>query len=298
MGNRTRRAPMRPEIAIAYDFDGTLCDEPMQNYRLLPQLGYEGGAAIDRFWRNSNRIARKAAADPICVYMHQLLAAAARRKWPLTAARLAAAGRAVRLRPGLEGRSSWFVRTGRMAARHGLTLRHYIISSGLAEIIAGTSIAGWFAPDRIFASRYLYDAAGHAVAPAWTINHTTKTQFLFRINKGMLDLGDDRSINDYVPDDRRPVPFSRIIFIGDGSTDIPCFSIVRKEGGFAIAVFAVDALAASHDQITGLINDKRIDGVAGGDFGAGSILEGLLARIIDDIGRQHADGPRSARQNG
>ena len=106
----------------------------------------------------------------------------------------------------------------------------------------------------------------------------------------MLDLGDDTGINNYVPEERRPVPFSRIIFIGDGSTDIPCFSIVRRQGGFAIAVFAADALADSHDQITRLINDKRIDGVGGGDFRSGRTLDRLLARIIDEIAQELQSG--------
>ena len=287
MGNKP---PAPVEIAIAYDFDGTLCDLPMQDYRLLPELGYRSRDEIDKFWRQSNRIARTAAADPICVYMHQLLVAARRAGRPLTVPMLAACGKAVKLRPGLVGRDNWFARTAKMAAAHRLKLRHYIISSGLGEIIAGTSIARQFESGRIFASRYLYDAAGHAVAPAWTINHTTKTQFLFRINKGALDLGDDDQINRYVPPRQRPVPFARIIFIGDGSTDIPCFSIVRKNRGFAIALFAVDALADSHDQITRLINDKRIDGVAGGDFRAGSTLEKLLARTIGEIGESLQNG--------
>lgn len=290
MGRQTRKKTDSAEIAIAYDFDGTLCDQPMQNYRLLPELGYPDAAAIERFWQRSNRIARQEKADPICVYMHELLAAAERRGRPLTRNLLERCGKAVQLRSGLTGRGNWFARTAKMAAGRGYRLRHYIISSGLAEIIAGTEIAKWFAPDRIFASAYLYDSAGRAQAPAWTINHTTKTQFLFRINKGILDLGNDSGINNYVPEPIRPVPFSRIIFIGDGATDIPCFSIVRKQGGFALAVFAADALAASHDQITGLINDKRIDGVAGGDFRAGSTLERLLGRIIDEIATAPATG--------
>ena len=118
----------------------------------------------------------------------------------------------------------------------------------------------------------------------------------------MLDLGDDSGINDYVPEHRRPVPFSRIVFIGDGATDIPCFSIVRRRGGFALAVFATEALADSHDQITGLINDQRIDGVGGGDFRAGATLEKLFIRVVDGIkARSGAErgGPAAAdRQNG
>ena len=284
MGRQTRKAAPA-EIAVAYDFDGTLCDRPMQDYRLLPELGYPDAAAIKKFWRQSNRIAkREKARSDLRVHARTAggfspLQPAAH---PETAGRMRQGGAAA---PGADrGPATGLPAPRKIAAGRGFTLRHYIISSGLAEIIAGTSIAKWFAPDRIFASRYLYDRSGSAIAPAWTINHTTKTQFLFRINKGVLDLGDAAGINDYVPEHRRPVPFSRIIFIGDGTTDIPCFSIVRRLGGFALAVFAADALADNHDQITGLINDKRIDGVGGGDFRAGSTLEGLFSRFIDEVG--------------
>ncbi len=281
-----------PQLAVAYDFDGTLCDAQMQDYGLLPRLGLGQSLQIRKFWEESNALAASMKADRVCAYMHMLLARARQRGIALTERLLAECGKDVKVREGLAGSGNWFERIGKLGRDRGLDVRHYVISSGLGEIIRGTGIAKWFAgrppaQGRIFASRYLYDPdSGEAVAPAWVVNYTTKTQFLFRINKGLLDLGEENAVNRYVPERKRPVPFANIVFIGDGFTDIPCFRLVKQLGGHALAVTPGSArdLHAVQRKFSELVNDGRVDGISLGDhFARRGVLEILLERVMDGL---------------
>ena len=120
-------------------------------------------------------------------------------------------------------------------ARHGVIIEHYINSSGLKEIIEGSPIAGEF--KHIFACTFLYDGKGEAEWPGIAVDYTAKTQFLFKINKGIFSARDTVRVNEQVAEDRKRIPFTNMIYFGDGDTDVPCMKIVNMFGGSAIAVY-------------------------------------------------------------
>ena len=216
-------------IALVYDFDGTLCPKPMQEYAFLPKIGVDPAA----FWAESNALARETQADPLITYMHLLYKKAKAKGVRIDRRDLVAQGRHVELFPGVE---AWFDTIGDYvkshAQSHGVALRHYLISSGLVEIIEGTSIRKRF--HNVFASEYWFEAYDLPY-PKRVITDTGKTQYLFRINKGVEDLGE--SINQHMPEAARPIPFANMIYFGDGDTDVPSMAVMRKNGGHAVAVY-------------------------------------------------------------
>ena len=264
-------------IALVYDFDGTLSPKPMQEYSLLPRLGVEAAA----FWAETNRVAREQDADPLITYMHLMYKKAKAANIRIDRADLVALGRDVELFPGV---TEWFDEIAAyIAIRNetaGVELRHYLVSSGLTEIIEGTSIYPRF--HRVFASQYWFDAYDLPF-PKRVITDTGKTQYLFRINKGVEDLGS--TINQHMPEADRPIPFSNMIYFGDGDTDVPSMAVMRKSGGYAIAVH--DDHPASQAKCTDLFKAGRIDFFAEADYRRGSRLFArtclLLDRILADI---------------
>ena len=216
-------------LAIIYDFDGTLAPGNMQDRQFVPDVGMTAA----NFWREVDALSDETHADRILSYMYVMLEKAKSAGRPVRREDLVAWSREIEFFPGVEG---WFERINDYGHDKGISVEHYVISSGNSEIIEGTSIAHRF--KEIYASRFLYDAAGFAVWPALAINFTTKTQYLFRINKGAHDLNDGSAINRYVPQSERPVPFQNMVYIGDGETDVPCFRLVKDLGGLSIAVYA------------------------------------------------------------
>jgi hypothetical protein len=178
------------------------------------------------------------------------------------------------------GVSTWFDRVNSKSAARGLAAEHYIISSGIREMIEGTSIAKKF--KKIFASSFLYDENGVAIWPSLAINYTTKTQYLFRINKNTLDVWDHSRINQFIPRQERHVPFDRMVFIGDGETDIPCMRLVTEQGGYAIAVYPPGTKGAKA-RVQSLIEEQRARFVAPADYTAGSQMDLIVDAILDDI---------------
>ena len=263
-------------IALVYDFDGTLSPKPMQEYSLLPKIGVEAQA----FWAETNRVAREQQADPLITYMHLMYKKAKAANIRIDRADLVALGRDVELYPGVD---SWFAEIARYIGirteSHGVELRHYLISSGLTEIIEGTSIYPHF--HNVFASEYWFDAYDLPY-PKRVITDTGKTQYLFRINKGVEDLG--QTINQHMPETARPVPFSNMIYFGDGDTDVPSMAVMRKSGGHAIAVHGPDS---GRDKCAELFKAGRVDFLAEADYRRGSELFTrtclLLDRILADI---------------
>jgi len=209
--------------------------------------------------------------------MHLMLKKAIENEIPRSRAVFQAYGAKVPLFDGLD---TWFDRTNEAGRQRGLHVRHFLISSGLREMIEGTPVAKYF--ERIYASSYLYDENHVAVAPALALNYTTKTQFLFRINKGALDLADDSLINAFVPKPDRPVPFENMVYIGDGSTDIPCFRLVREQGGHSIAVYAPKKKGAKA-KAEALIREERVDFAVPADYREGSLLEGRVLAVMDHV---------------
>jgi phosphoserine phosphatase len=259
-------------IALVYDFDGTLSPKPMQEYSLLPKIGVEAEA----FWAESNRLATEQSADPLITYMHLMYKKAKAANVRIDRADLVALGRDVELFPGVD---EWFAEIaayiGIRAESHGVTLRHYLISSGLTEIIEGTRIYKNF--HNVFASEYWFDAYDLPF-PKRVITDTGKTQYLFRINKGVEDLG--QTINQHMPDATRPIPFANMIYFGDGDTDVPSMAVMRKSGGHAIAVHGPDH---GREKCVGLFKAGRIDFFAEADYRRGSELFQRTCLLIDRI---------------
>jgi hypothetical protein len=263
-------------IALVYDFDGTLSPKPMQEYAFLPTINTDPQA----FWAESNRLARDHGADPLITYMHLLYKKAKERGVRIDRGDLVAQGRHVELFPGVE---AWFDAIGEYvkthAQSHGVVLRHYLISSGLTEIIEGTAIYKRF--HNVFASEYWFEAYDLPY-PKRVITDTGKTQYLFRINKGVEDLG--QSINQHMPEDARPIPFANMIYFGDGDTDVPSMAVTRKNGGHAVAVYPP---GKAKSKCVDLFKAGRCDFFAPADYREGSDLFKrtclLLDRMLADI---------------
>ena len=268
-------------IALVYDFDGTLSPRPMQEYSFLPQLGIEPAA----FWAECTRVAREQGADPLITYMHLMYKKAKEKGLRVDRADLVQQGADVELFPGV---MQWFDEIAEYikirAESHGVQLRHYLVSSGLTEIIEGTSIRKHF--HNVFASEYWFDPY-ELPYPKRVITDTGKTQYLFRINKGIEDPGE--SINAHMPEEKRPIPFRNMIYFGDGETDVPSMALMRKSGGHAIAVHPAEK-GKGFDTCVELFRAGRVDFYATADYRRGSDLFKrtclLLDRILADIAVQ------------
>lgn len=267
-----REAFDKKTIALVYDFDGTLSPRPMQEYSFLPKLGIDPA----EFWAECSRIAKAEQADPLITYMHLMYKKAKERNVRIDRDDLVRQGREVELYPGVE---DWFDEIQQYVAlraeSNGVHLRHYLVSSGLAEIIEGTRIRKRF--HNVFASEYWFEAYDLPY-PKRVITDTGKTQYLFRINKGIEDLGE--SINSHMPEDKRPIPFSNMIYFGDGDTDVPSMALMRKNGGHAIAVHPA---GGAKDKCVDLFRAGRVDFFAAADYRRGSDLFKRTCLLIDRI---------------
>ncbi|MBQ6592513.1 MAG: haloacid dehalogenase-like hydrolase, partial [Solobacterium sp.] len=180
-----------------------------------------------------------------------------------------------------DGVTDWFGRINEYGRRNGLEMEHYVISSGMGEIIERTPIAKEFT--RIYACRYYYNENGIAEWPAMIVNYTTKTQYIFRINKQVLDVNDDEDLNAWIPHNERPIPFERMIYIADGITDVPCMRLVKEYGGKSIAVYHPQKDKAKNTAQR-LIKEGRVDFMSAADYREGSELERIVKRILDHMG--------------
>lgn len=257
----------RPIIAFLYDFDKTLCTTDMQNYAFIPSLGM----APAEFWAEANGFGRRNRMDGVLAYMYIMLQEAGRRNLPFTREDLVEKGRGIELFPGVEG---WFDRINAFGERQGVQVEHYVISSGLREIIEGSPISGAF--KEIYASEFYYDGAGRPVWPKLAVNFTAKTQFVYRINKGVLDVSDDKTLNDSMPDNSKRVPFPNMVYLGDGLSDVPCMKMMRAYGGQAIAVYQSSNRAGVEE----LLAKRRVDFIFPADYREGGGLDETVKNII------------------
>jgi haloacid dehalogenase-like hydrolase len=267
----TPLAPRKRIIALVYDFDGTLSPKPMQEYTFLPKIGEDPAA----FWAEVNAVARQHHADNLITYMHLMYKKAKARGVRIDRADLVALGRDVELFPGV---SDWFGAIAdyvNLRAETPVELRHYLISSGLREIIEGTTIYPHFY--NVFASEYFFEAYDLPY-PKRVITDTGKTQYLFRINKGVEDLRE--SINSHMAEADRPIPFSHMIYFGDGDTDVPSMTVMRKSGGHALAVHPEGRDEAKCAE---LYQSGRVDFFAPADYRRGSLLFKRAGLLIDHI---------------
>ena len=259
-------------IALVYDFDGTLSPRPMQDYAFLPQIGIDPV----QFWKESNALARREGAYSLITYMRLMYKKAKEKGVRIDRADLVAQGKRVELYPGVE---EWFDAIGDYlklrAETHGISLRHYIVSAGLTEIIEGTSIYKRF--HNVFASEFWFEAY-ELPFPKRVITDTGKTQYLFRINKGIEDLR--VGINEHMDETKRPIPFSNMIYFGDGDTDVPSMAVMRKNGGHAVAVHPP---GRSRKKCVDLFKAGRCDFFAPADYRRGSELFKRTCLLIDRI---------------
>lgn len=264
-------------VALIYDFDGTLSPGNMQEYDFIPAVG----KCNREFWQESNRIAREQDADPILVYMYRMLHEARVSGHSIRREAFVQSGKNIHL---YEGVQEWFKRLNTYAGHKGLKLEHYINSSGIKEIIEGTPIAGEF--KKIYACSFLYNIDEVAYWPAVAINYTNKTQFIFKINKGIEGVYESKLINKYIEEDKRPVQFRHMIYFGDGTTDIPCMKLVKQQGGHSIAVY--NPLSKEKRlEMEQLIRDNRVSYVCPADYRDGREIDRLVKTILDKIEADH-----------
>ena len=259
--------------ALIYDFDGTLAPGNMQERQFIPDIGMSPA----QFWEEVDDVVRDQQTDRILTYMYYMLRRAGEKNVPVRLSDFRELGQGVEFFPGVV---EWFAVVNAQGRQLGLNVEHYIVSSGNGEIIDGTAIAPMI--DRIYASRFLFDHNGVAVWPANAVNYTTKTQFLFRINKGAHDLSDDSGINRFVPKEERVVPFENMVYIGDGETDVPCFRLVKEEGGLSIAVYPPRSRTGLQ-RAEGFMRDGRVHGVAPADWRDGGRLHQLVSANLKFI---------------
>jgi hypothetical protein len=269
--------PKRINAAIAYDFDGTLVPGYMQNHSFFPALDVKD--PFTEFWPKVKALAQDQNMDEILAYMHLMLKEAEYRDISIRREKFVEHGKGMKFFNGVE---TWFDRINEYANKQNVFLKHYIISSGLREMIEGTSIANKFSA--IFASGYMYNQDQIAVWPALAVNYTNKTQYIFRINKGIENSWDNKSLNNYMPGER-PVPEENIIYLGDGETDIPAMKMVNYLGGNSIAVYEPENGRAKNicDE---LISQERAQFSCPADYAEGSKLDETIKKIIDHISSQ------------
>ena len=263
----------QPIVAIMYDFDKTLCTKDMQEYAFIPALGMSSSA----FWGEVNAMTDAEEMDNILAYMYKMVEKAKEKKVPITRDTFQKMGSKVEY---FDGVKTWFERINAYGEKVGVRVEHYIVSSGIKEIIEGTEIARFF--KKIYACEFMYDYNGSIQWPKFAVNYTAKTQFLFRINKGVLTI-DSKSadkLNRFTPENERRVPFRNMIYIGDGLTDVPCMKLVKSYGGQSIAVFDQEK---GKDAAEALKVANRVNFVAAADYGTGSDIKIIVQAIIKKI---------------
>ena len=260
----------KPVLAICYDFDKTLSPDDMQAQGYIQSIGYDVG----EFWGSADRLAQENEMDSNLAYMYMMVDGA-RGKILFNKNTLMEYGSKVKLYNGVD---EWFERIRQYGDEAGVIIEHYIISSGLKEMIEGTSVAKAGAFEKIYACSFLYNHRGEAVWPSQMVNYTNKTQFLFRISKGVPDVNDP-GVNDYFPPDKIRVPFRNMIYIGDSDTDIPCMKLVNSYGGHSIGVY--DPVKNDKTKVHRMMRENRIKFFTVADYSEGSDMDGLVKSIID-----------------
>ncbi len=266
-----RRQFRHKTIAMIYDFDGTLTPQPMRGVHCSAQTP----DPPSRFWRTVKDEAKRTGGDEMLTYMRLLIKKLEEQEEHLSRNDLRRLGKRIEYFPGV---LTWFDRIAGYVAERGegvVTLENYIISAGNKELLDGIVIRGHF--KKIFASEYFFDHHDRATFPNILVNDTIKTQYIFRVNKGL-----DAAINEYMPEDKRRIPFANIVYVGDGMTDVPGMTVTKKNGGYAVAVHRPRAVR-SIDTCKRLLKAERIDFLAPADYSAGKVLERRVKLILDEI---------------
>ena len=263
----------QPIVAIIYDFDKTLCTKDMQEYAFIPTLGMSPAA----FWDDVNALTDREEMDNIMAYMYKMVEKAKEKEIVVTKDTFGEMGAKVEY---FDGVKTWFERINAYGEKIGVRIEHYIVSSGIKEIIEGTEISKFF--KKIYACEFMYDYTGSIKWPKFAVNYTAKTQFLFRINKGILTI-DSKSadkLNRFTPEQERRVPFCNMIYIGDGLTDVPCMKLVKSNGGQSIAVYDQEK---GKDAAEALKKAGRVNFITVADYSSGSDIEMIVQSILKKI---------------
>ncbi len=261
----------KPIVAIMYDFDKTLITRDMQEYTFIPSLGMQP----DDFWDGTQTLASEQQMDSVLAYMYAMMTRAEANGKPLRRDDLVEGGQHVVYLPGVEG---WFERINEYGKEAGVEVEHYVLSSGLKEIIDGTSIAKHF--KKIFASEFLYGEDGKAIWAKMAVNYTNKTQFVYRINKGVLDISNNTDVNASTPESDRRVFFNNMIYLGDGLTDVPCMKLVKLSGGHSIALYQ----DGQKEKVQPLLKHERVDWIFQADYREGQPLDNAMKNLIYKLG--------------
>lgn len=258
----------KPIVAIVYDFDKTLCSEDMQNYSFIPALGM----TPEEFWGATSVFSEKTNVERILSYMYMMIKLAKEKGIKLTKDYLKGLGKDIKFYPGV---LTWFKRINEYGESLGIQVEHYLVSSGTKEIIDGCAIADQF--KAIYGCEFLFGEDGLPIWPKLTINYTAKTQFIYRITKGVLDVTDDSNVNRRINTKR--VPFQNIVYLGDGMTDIPCMALVKESGGKSIAIYTKN----SKDKAMDLYNENRVNFICKADYSSNSQLEKVIKLVINSV---------------
>ena len=269
--------PQGRRMAFLYDFDETLAPGNLQEYTFIPEIHMSRTA----FWQEVRKIEKASHADEILSYMYYMLDRAKYNHRPVSRDDFLEHGRAVKFYPGV---LTWFDRINAYGHKQGVEIEHFILSCGIREMIEGTAIAHHFR--EIFASSFIYDENGVACWPAQSVTYTTKTQFLTRINKGSFDVTDHTIVNKYIPEEEKYIPFTNMVYIGDGETDIPCMRLVRAGGGYSVAVYRPNS-PKRRQQAVDLFNNKRADFIVPANYEDGKPVWQVAKSIIDKIAAQN-----------
>lgn len=279
-------AKKTPIVCIMYDFDKTLCTQDMQNYKFIPDVGL----SPKEFWSQTGDFGSKTQMEKILAYMYMMKLKAKDAGIKLSKDYLRSLGSSIEYYKGVEG---FFKRINDFGKSEGVKVEHYIISSGIKEIIEGSSIAKCF--KKIYACEFFYNEQGEAIWPKLTINYTQKTQFVFRISKGVEKIDDDDAVNNKMSKDKRRVFYQNMIYVGDGITDIPCMQLVKDKGGKSIAIYQdIKKVNASK-----LIQDERVNFICKADYSDGSEIDKIIKMQIKSIAlnTKLADKEQKQRQN-
>lgn len=260
---------MKTKVALIYDFDKTLCSKDMQEYSFIPNLNMTSST----FWNEVSNFTKEEKMDKILGYMYMMIKKSQEINKDITIPYLNSLGSSVELFPGV---LNWFNNINEYGKKIDLEIEHYIVSSGIKEIIEGTSITKYF--KEIYACEFLY-VNNVAVWPKQSINYTAKTQYISRINKGVLDIADDVTLNKMMSDDERRISSKNMIYFGDGLTDIPSMKMTRSYGGYAIAVYQNNDTKLVKE----LINENRIDFYAKANYNENEELDKIVKTILNDI---------------
>ena len=272
-----------PIIAFLYDFDKTLCTTDMEDYAFIPSLGYTPA----EFWGRANAFGWENRMDGLLAYMYTMIQECAAQNIKLDRAFLNHCGESIQLFPGVR---EWFARINAFGESLGVQVEHYVISSGLREIIEGSGIAQEFR--EIYACEFYYNENGDACWPKLDVNFTNKTQFVYRINKGILDVSRDKELNDSMPDDSKRVPFTNMVYVGDGLSDVPCMKMMRAYGGQAVAVYQKSNRAG----VEKLLQDGRVDFIFPADYREGTEFDKTVHNILRKMAVSDALSEKNAEQ--